>query len=52
MPHDKCKINYKSEDLIEIVEEKLPQVAAAWQEIAPWQKFRTFKAVLRNNEHV
>ncbi len=41
MPRGKGKANYKVGLLIEVVEEKLPQGALGWQEVAAVHHFRS-----------
>ena len=52
MPRARGKANYKVELLIEVVEEKLPQGALGWQEVAALYQFRSQESVLRDYEDV
>jgi hypothetical protein len=52
MPRARGKANYKVELLIDVVEEKLPQGALGWQEVAALYQFRSQESVLRDYEDV
>jgi hypothetical protein len=52
MPRAQGKANYKVELLIDVVEEKLPQCALGWQEVATLYQFRSQERVLRDYEDV
>jgi hypothetical protein len=52
MPRIKGKANYKVGLLIEVVEEKLPQGAIGWQEVAAVYHFRSQEGVLRDHEDI
>jgi len=50
MPRTKGKVNYKTNDLIEVIEKKLPQGAEGWKEVAVLYKVKTSENVLRDYE--
>ena len=50
MPRTKGKVNYKTNDLIEVIENKLPQGAEGWKEVAVLYKVKTSKSLLRHYE--
>ena len=52
MPRAKGKANYKVELLIEVIEEKLPQGALGWQEVAALYQFLSQEGTLRDYEDV
>jgi hypothetical protein len=52
MPRSKGKVNYKVDMLIMVVEEMLPNVAQAWQEIAVLYQSRSGEMVLRDPNDV
>ena len=50
MPRTKGKVNYKTNDLIEVIEKKLPQGAEGWKEVAVLYKVKTSENILRDYE--
>ena len=52
MPRSKGKVNYKVDMLIMVVEEMLPNVAQAWQEIAVLYQSRSGEMVLQDPNDV
>jgi hypothetical protein len=52
MPRSKGKQNYKVDLLIQVVEEKLPNGAQGWQEVAFLYQQRSGELVLRDYEDV
>ena len=52
MPRGKGKANYKVAILIEVVEEKLPQGALGWQEVAALYHFRSQESVVRDHKDI
>ncbi len=52
IPRGKGKANYKVGLLIEVVEEKLPQGALGWQEVAALYHFRSQETVVRDHEDI
>ena len=52
MPRGKGKANYKVGLLIEVVEQKLPQGALGWQEVAALYHVRSQENILRDHEDI
>jgi hypothetical protein len=52
MPRSKGKANYKVDLLILVVEEKLPNGAQAWQEVAALYQARSGESLLRDHDDV
>jgi hypothetical protein len=52
MPRAKGKVNYKVATLIEVVEEKLPNGAPGWREVAALYQNRSRELILRDYEDV
>jgi hypothetical protein len=52
MPRSKGKANYKVDLLILVVEEKLPNGAHAWQEVAALYQARSRESLLRDHDDV
>ena len=52
MPRGKGKANYKVGLLIEVVEQKLPQGALGWQEVAALYHVRSQEGILRDHEDI
>jgi hypothetical protein len=50
MPRTNEKVNYKTNDLIEVIENKLPQGAEGWKEVAVLYKVKSSEDVLRDYE--
>jgi hypothetical protein len=52
MPRSKGKQNYKVDVLIQVMEEKLPNGAQGWQEVAAIYQQQSGELVLRDYEDV
>jgi hypothetical protein len=52
MPRKQGTANYKVDLLIDIIEEKLPQGALGWQEVAALYQFHTQEGSLRDYDDV
>jgi hypothetical protein len=52
MPRAKGKANYKADAFIKVVEEKLPNGAQAWQEVAALYQHRSGELILCDHEDV
>jgi len=52
MPRSKGKANYKVDVLILVVEEKLPNGAHAWQEVAALYQARSGESLLQDHDDV
>jgi hypothetical protein len=52
MPRAKGKANYKADLFIQVVQEKLPNGAQAWQEVAALYHHRSGELILRDYEDV
>jgi hypothetical protein len=52
LPRSKGKANYKVDILILVVEEKLPNGAQAWQEVAALYQARSGETLLRDHDDI